>query len=1284
MRKSLVMLVLLAMVATSLFGVTDITSGDMETTVPGYTEGPLDVMEEPVQDIIGGFENDGPVIGPQPEVPEFLNEIFPEAEEDIGMAWPQIEDELRDPSRGAVNTSTLIYILKAPKKVYFNDELEVEGLLLEDNNSDGERNSGDLPIPRDYIYLQWAEGTDVYFEADLMTEWDSQEENMTEGKFSMPSKFLGNDTNPIKLYANVTSISANPIELRLFYAGVWTVDGARFYNITQDIYNSLWDKKIGADDDGDASVLQGNGIDDDMDGVIDDGAPGIPKSGWPEGVDEEDFEFDAQGNPIDTDGDGLIDEDPNAFIARRGFEKRLYVEIWHKTKTTIEVIGSDLIDVGDTFTVRGTIEDTSYEYTLMGPKTMRLFWDGQPVAEGVAFPVPSQYYSEYEFTFRVPDGATAGPHNVAVEFSPGYNITNNYYFDPSNATTTIHVRRPTKVIFDNVDLSYKVTWVYRGSTIWINGSIVDKLYFERDFVHQGPKLSINGVEYGNHYRFNVMWGDAIQPFAKLWTGQFIIDDNGTFSIEYDLPAGSQPLGPVTVLVETNFDESRYQDPLIYYSNSQNTTQFMVRARTELDIWIDQNKNGLDDETEQDQYGNSLNTFITRKEFKDANGKVYDWNYARVRGRLKDLSQSSGAVKVGVPNQDIKFYWGFGKNYLKYIELSTDSNGNFQVDIPISANHALGPVPIRASFSTDYWTNYYDTSTYVDTDGQPFSVVSFTSLSINASVAVKGKEVRLTGSLLDDQLVGIGNRTVNIYRLDRWDGNYNSLSAAGGLGTFIGTVTTNSIGKYTFTEYTVEERMNVGSVWVVAKFVGSEEFPYGIGGVRYLPNDAFMPIISTPDKLVITSETSVVLETVPDYLVRNGEARITGKLLESYRGRYDQTRGVAGQTVTAYLKQGDEVFKMGATRTRSDPNLPEFNGYFEIKTQNVPSKLTVGNVEVIVDFEPEVSAEGVPLYQPSSNRTLAEVWSSTRVKEVYFGPVDRSDPQDGRPDLYEDHPEEWVFTYQVLEGSTEVTSGDPVTYGVVWLNISLGPYTNVTRALTDIRGRVHFNYTSRFTDTATGNPFSIPAEQDQANLTIQVNFIGKQGYTSSIKTRFCTYHKESIPPPDPARWAIFFLFLFVLFLIACVVLFFFYRYIERRRRLRALKKIIKKAADQLETGNPYSAVIFKAYQKMGAHLRRYGFMRRDADTFREFEDAVRAALPVDEGSLNNFLDILEEARYSKHVIGSGHKDRAIDCLRNVEKSLDNIILDEEAALRQMELADEEYIETDIVVSEEKGA
>ncbi|MFW3145388.1 MAG: DUF4129 domain-containing protein [Thermoplasmatota archaeon] len=1279
MKKSLVMLVLLAMLATSFIGLASSASDapKVNSAVPGVdadiirSNGDAEEVMEELDDDPAAFD----VVEPRTETPIFRDEPLPDfGPKEEGRSWPFLEEEERDPSRGAVNTSTLLYIQKVPKKVYYGDTIELEGLLLEDNNSDGERNSGDLPIEKEFVNLLWADGTEWMFQADLMTEWDNQELNMTPGRFSMPSKFLTNETGvPLDLNANISSIAANGdrgVELVLTYKGVWTTNGAVFYNLTQDVYNKLWNTKIGEDDDGDASRLQSNGIDDDGDGVIDDGAPGIPKIGNPEGVDEEILDG------LNNDGDAFIDEDPYAFIARRGYEKRLYIEIWHKTKTTVDVVGSDLIDVGNTFTVRGTIEDTSYEYTTMGAKTMRLFWDGQPVAETTAVPSGSNYFSQYEFTYRVPDTASAGPHTVAVEFSPGFNITNNYYFDPSNATTTIYVRRPTKVIFNDVDPNLGVTWVYRGSTIWINGSIVDKLYYEREYIHEGPRLTIGSQEYGNQYRFNVMWGDPVQPFAKFWTGLFIIDDWGNFSIEYELPAGSQPLGSVTVTVETNFDESRYHDPLIFYSNSENSTKFMVRARTDIKVWIDQNDNGINDETEQDQWGNPLQTFITRKPFTGSDGKVRDWNKARIRGVLKDLTQSSGSLEIGVPNQRITLKWNAGKGSLveKEISLVTDANGRFEYNVDIEATHSLGPVPVRITYSEDYYTNYYDSSTYYDNDGQPFSVVSFTTLTVNATTAVKGKNVMLSGSLLDDNWVGIGNRTVILYRLDFWDGNYNSLYSSGGLGTRIGTATTNSLGKFTFTEYVVEERMSVGSVWVVARFVGSQEFPYGLGSIRYLPNDAFMPQISQPDKMVITSETHIKLETIPDYLVRNGEARITGKLLESYRGMPDNTKGVSGQTINAYLKQGEEVFKMGVGRTKSDPNLPEFNGFFEIKTTNVPSKLTVGKVEVIVEFEPEISTEGVPLYQPSSNITEAEVWSSTRVKEIFFKPTDIDG--DRRIDLFEDQPEDWVFTWQILEGSTEVTSGDPVTYGVIYLNITMGPYTNTTRALTDIRGRVHFNFTTKFKDTATGNTFSIPADQKNANLTMQIKFLGKQGYTESVKTYFCTYNRAKPVEPEEFPWAVFFLILFVLFLITCVVLFFFYKYIERRRRLKALKKIIKKAADQLETGNPYSAVIFKAYQKMGAHLRRYGFMRRDADTFREFEDAVRAALPIDERSLDQFLDILEEARYSKHVIGSGHKDRAINCLRNVESSLDNIILDEEAALRQMELADEDIIETQV--------
>jgi hypothetical protein len=71
----------------------------------------------------------------------------------------------------------------------------------------------------------------------------------------------------------------------------------------------------GIDNDGDAGILQNNGIDDDRDGVVDDGRPGIPAVGLPEGVDEEHdfndyneiFIFRTNASNPDTDGDGLDD-----------------------------------------------------------------------------------------------------------------------------------------------------------------------------------------------------------------------------------------------------------------------------------------------------------------------------------------------------------------------------------------------------------------------------------------------------------------------------------------------------------------------------------------------------------------------------------------------------------------------------------------------------------------------------------------------------------------------------------------------------------------------------------------------------------------------------------------------------------------------------------------------------------------------------------------------------------------------------------------------------------------
>ncbi|MGA1794112.1 MAG: hypothetical protein ACMUHM_09180 [Thermoplasmatota archaeon] len=130
---------------------------------------------------------------------------------------------------------------------------------------------------------------------------------------------------------------------------------------------------------------------------------------------------------------------------------------------------------------------------------------------------------------------------------------------------------------------------------------------------------------------------------------------------------------------------------------------------------------------------------------------------------------------------------------------------------------------------------------------------------------------------------------------------------------------------------------------------------------------------------------------------------------------------------------------------------------------------------------------------------------TMLKEVYFGPVDRTAPQDGRPDLYEWGEGEFVFTYQLLamndNGSYEV----PVAYAPVYLVLEMWPYENYTKKITDIRGRVHFNFTKRLTDTYWGDTFQVEDGRSRSNLTLTVDFSGNEIYLGSKRTKYCDYH-----------------------------------------------------------------------------------------------------------------------------------------------------------------------------------
>ncbi|MGA1794113.1 MAG: hypothetical protein ACMUHM_09185 [Thermoplasmatota archaeon] len=190
-------------------------------------------------------------------------------------------------------------------------------------------------------------------------------------------------------------------------------------------------------------------------------------------------------------------------------------------------------------------------------------------------------------------------------------------------------------------------------------------------------------------------------------------------------------------------------------------------------------------------------------------------------------------------------------------------------------------------------------------------------------------------------------------------------------------------------------------------------------------------------------------------------------------------------------------------------------------------LLVGVLLTLIVF-PIVRAQPV-----EEKREPMNGWVSTKIEVVHLSPPDNTVPPDGRIDLEEDFPEEFIFAFRLVVEDMWTIHGQPVPLQKVWLNITMGPYTNSSFNYTDHAGMVLFKDFLRLTDTKTGNPFSIPAEQNRANITLQANFGGSQGYTSSIRTIFATYHRTYIDDdyltnePNPIFCFIFFIELIII-------------------------------------------------------------------------------------------------------------------------------------------------------------
>ena len=117
-------------------------------------------------------------------------------------------------------------------------------------------------------------------------------------------------------------------------------------------------------------------------------------------------------------------------------------------------------------------------------------------------------------------------------------------------------------------------------------------------------------------------------------------------------------------------------------------------------------------------------------------------------------------------------------------------------------------------------------------------------------------------------------------------------------------------------------------------------------------------------------------------------------------------------------------------------------------------------------------------------------------------------------------------------------------------------------------------------------------------------------------------------------------------------------IMRRRADEAAKEladIFSYTAELLAAGDSMREAIFQCYESLVHVLMGRGFLRRDFETVREFEMAIRSALPqLSEDALNALDNVFEEARYSRHEMGESHKANAQEALTRVVSELGQVI------------------------------
>jgi hypothetical protein len=243
--------------------------------------------------------------------------------------------------------------------------------------------------------------------------------------------------------------------------------------------------------------------------------------------------------------------------------------------------------------------------------------------------------------------------------------------------------------------------------------------------------------------------------------------------------------------------------------------------------------------------------------------------------------------------------------------------------------------------------------------------------------------------------------------------------------------------------------------------------------------------------------------------------------------------------------------------------------------------------------------------------------------------------------------------EVISGSITVTADDTLL-GVDGIPITIYVEQNGSRldemiVVTDSSGKALFEFNAE-------PPYGDASHYGEIDLKMTVS--NPDGVLSQSSVSYFNNKYGSGVSPDytysadaggPPWWA----YVLVLLVIAGATAFVLYQ----RRKAEASKsiaEIFSYTAELLAAGDSMREAIFNCYESLVHLLMTRGFLRRDFETVREFEMAIRSALPnISEESLISLDAVFEEARYSRHEMGESHKINAQEALTRVAAEINQI-------------------------------